>query len=253
MSQDIGDSPNLRNAGSAVFILGFRVGLWVLRWVGSRCVGSRVRSRRSSPVMALTTRMCEVVDEQDDVGSGVGSADADVVQSAVVAQGDGAGFVDAVVTDPVVGVGVAASRRAGLWASSRRASRGWRGGAVSGAGGRWLYSSTNASSRVCSSSMVAGWTGWARSHFFMVCWKRLDFAAGGGVVGSGVLLDHVPGVGARSRRRCGRRGRRRGGRCRPCRCRSGSRRGCRAGLRFRGRWRVTIGAGDGWWAVTCRA
>ena len=49
----------------------------------------------------------EVLDEQDDVGSGVGSADADVVESAVVAQGDGAGFVDAVVADPVVGVGVA--------------------------------------------------------------------------------------------------------------------------------------------------
>ena len=50
----------------------------------------------------------EVVDEQDDVGSGVGSADADVAQSAVDAQGDGAGFVDLVVADPVVGVGVAA-------------------------------------------------------------------------------------------------------------------------------------------------
>ena len=48
----------------------------------------------------------EVLDEQDDAGSGVGSADADVVESAVVAEGDGAGFVDAVVADPVVGVGV---------------------------------------------------------------------------------------------------------------------------------------------------
>ena len=51
----------------------------------------------------------EVLDEQDDAGSGVGSADADVVESAVVAQGDGAGFVDAVVADSVVGVGVAAA------------------------------------------------------------------------------------------------------------------------------------------------
>ena len=42
------------------------------------------------------------------MGSGVGSADADVVQSAVDAQGDGTGFVDAVVADSVVGVGVAA-------------------------------------------------------------------------------------------------------------------------------------------------
>jgi len=38
----------------------------------------------------------EVLDEQDDVGSLVGSADADVAESAVVSQGDGAGFVDAV-------------------------------------------------------------------------------------------------------------------------------------------------------------
>ena len=33
----------------------------------------------------------EVLDEQDDAGSGVGSADADVVQAAVEVQGDGAG------------------------------------------------------------------------------------------------------------------------------------------------------------------
>ena len=50
----------------------------------------------------------QVVDEQDDVGSGVGSADADVVQAPGVAQGDAAGVVDAVVADPVVGVGVSA-------------------------------------------------------------------------------------------------------------------------------------------------
>jgi len=49
----------------------------------------------------------EVLDEQDDVGSGVGSAEADVVESAGVAQGEAAGFVDAVVSDPVVGVGAA--------------------------------------------------------------------------------------------------------------------------------------------------
>ena len=44
----------------------------------------------------------EVGDEDDDVGSGVFSADADVVQAAVVAQRDLAGGVDAVVADPVV-------------------------------------------------------------------------------------------------------------------------------------------------------
>lgn len=50
----------------------------------------------------------EVLDQDDDVGSGVGSADADVVELAGVSQGDDAGGVDAVVADPVVGVGVAA-------------------------------------------------------------------------------------------------------------------------------------------------
>ena len=28
------------------------------------------------------------------------------------------------------------------------------------------------SSRACSSAMVLGWSGWARSHFFIVCWNR---------------------------------------------------------------------------------
>ena len=48
----------------------------------------------------------KVLDDQGDVGSGVGSADADVAESAVVAEGDAAGCVDAVVSDAVVGVGV---------------------------------------------------------------------------------------------------------------------------------------------------
>ena len=52
-----------------------------------------------------------VLDEQDDVGSGVGSADADVVESSGHPEGDHAGGVDAVVADAVVGVGVAAGRR----------------------------------------------------------------------------------------------------------------------------------------------
>ena len=48
----------------------------------------------------------EVGDEGGDGGSGVGSADADVVESAVVAQGDAAGLVDGVVADSPVGVGL---------------------------------------------------------------------------------------------------------------------------------------------------
>ncbi len=46
-----------------------------------------------------------VLDEHEDVGSGVGPADADVVELPAGAQGDGAGFADDVGADPVVGVG----------------------------------------------------------------------------------------------------------------------------------------------------
>ena len=42
-----------------------------------------------------------VLNEQDDVGSGVGSSDADVAQGPGHAQGDGAGAADPVVTDTV--------------------------------------------------------------------------------------------------------------------------------------------------------
>jgi len=49
----------------------------------------------------------EVLDEDGDAGSGVGSADADGVEPAAVAQGDLAGFVDPVVANPIVGVAVA--------------------------------------------------------------------------------------------------------------------------------------------------
>ncbi|MDQ6874632.1 MAG: hypothetical protein M3042_06150, partial [Actinomycetota bacterium] len=50
-------------------------------------------------------QVAEVVDEQDGVGSGVGSANADVAEPAGDGQGDGAGFVVLVVADSVVGVG----------------------------------------------------------------------------------------------------------------------------------------------------
>jgi len=48
-----------------------------------------------------------VGDEEDDGGSGVFVAQADVVEAAVVAQGDASGLVDAVVADPPVGVAAA--------------------------------------------------------------------------------------------------------------------------------------------------
>jgi len=47
-------------------------------------------------------------------GSGVGSADADVVQAAGHSQRDGAGLIDAVAAYAVVGVGAGASNRRGF-------------------------------------------------------------------------------------------------------------------------------------------
>jgi hypothetical protein len=47
----------------------------------------------------------QVVDEHQDAGSGVGSADADVVEPPGVAEGELAVGVDAVGADAVVGVG----------------------------------------------------------------------------------------------------------------------------------------------------
>ena len=48
-----------------------------------------------------------VLDQERDVGSGVGAADADVVEAAAGAEREVAGFADFVVADAVVGVGAA--------------------------------------------------------------------------------------------------------------------------------------------------
>jgi hypothetical protein len=44
-----------------------------------------------------------ILDQDQDVGAGVASADADVVEPAVVSQGEDAAGVDLVVADAVVG------------------------------------------------------------------------------------------------------------------------------------------------------
>ena len=71
----------------------------------------------------------QVLDQEQDAGSGVGSPDADVVQAAGAAQGDRAGVVDAVGADPVVRIAAAVRRpphHRPLKGSDRRnASPGW--------------------------------------------------------------------------------------------------------------------------------
>ncbi|GAA4748845.1 hypothetical protein GCM10023328_34170 [Modestobacter marinus] len=78
----------------------------------------------------------QVLDQEQDVGSGVGSADADVVEAAGQAEAEAAGGVDAVGADPVVGCRGCGRRRGRLWAVRRRRWPGWLGAAVTDAGGR---------------------------------------------------------------------------------------------------------------------
>jgi len=54
-----------------------------------------------------------------------------------------------------------------------------------------LYSAVKVSMRALSSAIVEGWVGWARSHFFRVCWKRSALPPGGGMSWAGVLLGDV--------------------------------------------------------------
>ena len=165
MSQVIGIGPNLQ-VRSFLF---WGLGPWVRRWVGSPG-GVEGQVAEEFAGGGVDDADVEVLDEQDDAGVRVGSADADVVEAPGVAEGDVAGLVDEVVADAVVGVVV---RLAGGWLWVGRV--GVAGVARCGSerwGRRWLYSSTNWSSRAWSSVMVAGCGSWARSHFFMVCWNR---------------------------------------------------------------------------------
>jgi len=65
-----------------------------------------------------------VVGEDQDVLAGVWSAEADVVESAVVAQCDGAAVADAVLADPVVAVGDGDAGGGGFGAGPEGVERG---------------------------------------------------------------------------------------------------------------------------------
>ena len=125
----------------------------------------------------------EVVDEEGDPGAGVESAESDVVESAVVAQGDGARGVDTVVTDSPVGVDVGA---------------GGGGLGSGGVGRRWCA----ATDRSVGSNVVVvaaepvelavqagdGACGWLGGEPLLLgLLEAFDLAAGLGVVGAGVV------------------------------------------------------------------
>jgi hypothetical protein len=93
-----------------------------------------------------------------------------VVELAVDAQGDAAGVVDAVVADAVVGV----HPGCGGGGFGSGLVGGGRGGSVlEGAVRAVVVVAVSVGVEKClEGGEVAGGWGWARSHFFMVCWNR---------------------------------------------------------------------------------
>ena len=133
-----------------------------------------------------------VLGQDQDAGSGVGSADADGVEPALVAQGDLPAGVDAVAAESVVGVGTAVAG-GGLGAAGVDRGRGGsvRQGAVrtvvvvgldEGVDQRLQLADRGRLDRLGAQPLLQGLL------------EAFDFAAGGGVVGSGVLLGDVPVV-----------------------------------------------------------
>jgi hypothetical protein len=111
----------------------------------------------------------QVLDEQEDAGSGVGPADADVVEPPGVAEGDAAGLAGDVGADAVVGVGAAV------------AGGGFGPGGVDGGGDGSVRQGAVRPLGVVVAGELAGQglqpgeaVGlgcWARSQFFRVCWN----------------------------------------------------------------------------------
>jgi hypothetical protein len=100
MSQDIEDTANLCRV-RGVF-------LWLAGWfAGGLVVAVGVEGELADEFagVCVDDADVQVLDEEQDAGSGVGPAGAGVVELSVVAEGGEAGVVDAVGADAVVGVG----------------------------------------------------------------------------------------------------------------------------------------------------
>ena len=124
MSQDIGNTRTCECRSGCCSFLGSSGGAFGCSgWLVVAC-GVEGQFAQELAGGGVDDADLEVLDEQDDAGSGVGSPDADVVESAVVPQGDRAGFVDAVVADSFVGNGVGggAGQRFGHRVVERRRS-----------------------------------------------------------------------------------------------------------------------------------
>ena len=114
----------------------------------------------------------------------VGSADADVVESAVVAECDGACFVDAVVSDSEVGC-VACLARFGF--GEPVVDGGWCGASEAAVGPVVVVVAGEFVEEVLELVEVVG-AGLGGEVFLEGLLETFDFSAGGGVVGRGVLL-----------------------------------------------------------------
>src|SRR5919206_3984141 len=99
MSQDIGDRWTRVGVGSPVVFAGCS-GWPAGGLVGAVGVEDQLAEEFSGG--GVDDADLAVLDEGENAGSGVGSADADRVEPAAVAEGDLAGGVDAVDADPVV-------------------------------------------------------------------------------------------------------------------------------------------------------
>ena len=108
----------------------------------------------------------EVVDDHEYWGVGVAAADADVVEFAVVSQGDFAAGVDVVVADAVLGAGCGGGcgfGELGVDVCGHCACDAAVGSVV-------VEVLVKSSSWFWSWSMVLA-QGWAVSHFLRVCWN----------------------------------------------------------------------------------
>ncbi len=123
MSPDLPDGRTYEVVGPAFCFLGLRAG----RASGALVVLAGIEGERAQEFAGggVDDADLEVFDQEQDVGSGVGSSDSDVVELAVVAQRDGAGFVDAVLADSLSWVVLAPPGGFGA-----RGMDGGRGGAV---------------------------------------------------------------------------------------------------------------------------
>lgn len=127
----------------------------------------------------------EVGDEQDHGGSGVEAADADVVESAAVAERNDAAPVDAVASDPVVGVD-----RGEPWLGFRagRVGVGWGGALFEGAVRAVVVVATDEPVEECLELVEGGRLGLRGEPAFECLLEAFELPADGGVVRSRVLL-----------------------------------------------------------------